>query len=99
VDSKQKALIVETRKMVFYFDSALRTIDFDVALRAIKKITFNDAKEGTLGMQLATDLEAPADNAPALPKRTGRMVNSNGQESEANCWGKRANLGGHVQRS
>ena len=35
VDPKQKPLIEETRKMVFYSDSALRTIDFDIVLRAI----------------------------------------------------------------
>ena len=91
VDPKQKALIEETRKMVFYSDPALRTIDFDIVLRAIEKATFNDTKEGTFGMRLAAGLEAPTGNAPALPKRTGRMVNSNGLESEANCWGKRAN--------
>ncbi len=91
VDPKQKPLIEETRKMVFYSDSALRTIDFDITLRAIEKVTFNDSKEGTFGMRLASGLEAPSPKAPAQPKRTGTMVNSNGQEGEANCWGKRAN--------
>jgi hypothetical protein len=91
VDPKQKALIEETRKMVFYSDPTLRIIDFDITLRAIEKVTFNDTKEGTFGMRLASGLEAPTPKAPAEPKRTGRMVNSNGQEGEANCWGKRAN--------
>ena len=91
VDPKEKALIEETRKMVFYSGPALRIIDFDITLRAIEKVTFNDTKEGTFGMRLASGLEAPTRNAPALPKRTGRMVNSNGQEGEADCWGKRAN--------
>jgi hypothetical protein len=91
VDPKQKALIEETRKMVFYSDPALRTIDFDITLRAIEKVTFGDTKEGTFGMRLAAGLEAPSRTAPALPKRTGRMVNSNGQEGEPDCWGKRAN--------
>jgi hypothetical protein len=91
VDPKQKALIEETRKMVFYSDPALRTIDFDITLRAIEKVTFGDSKEGTFGMRLAAGLEAPTRNAPAQPKRTGRMVNSNGQEGEPDCWGKRAN--------
>jgi hypothetical protein len=91
VDPKQKALIEETRKMVFYSDPALRIIDFNIALQAIEKVTFNDTKEGTFGLRLAPGLEAPTRNAPALPKRTGMMVNSNGQEGEPNCWGKRAN--------
>jgi hypothetical protein len=91
VDPKRHALIRETRKMIFYSDPALRTIDFEISLRAIDKVTFNDTKEGTFGMRLAAGLEAPAAKAPALPKRTGRMVNSNGQEGEPQCWGKRAN--------
>ena len=91
VDPKRHALIRETRKMVFYSEPSLRTIDFEISLRAIDKVTFNDTKEGTFGMRLAAGLEAPTRNAPALPKRTGRMVNSNGQEGEPQCWGKRAN--------
>jgi len=85
VDPKQKALIEETRKMVFYSDPELRIIDFNIALQAIEKVTFNDTKEGTFGMRLAPGLEGPTRNAPALPKRTGLMVNSNGQEGEPNC--------------
>jgi len=91
VDPKQKALIEETRKMVFYSDPALRIMDFDITLRAIEKVTFGDTKEGTFGMRLAAGLEAPTPKAPAQPKRTGRMVNANGQEGEPDCWGKRAN--------
>ena len=91
VDPKETPLIEETRKMVFYADPELRIIDFNIVLKAIEKVTFNDTKEGTFGMRLAPGLEAPTRNAPPLPKRTGVMVNSNGQEGEANCWGKRAN--------
>lgn len=91
VDPNKKALIEETRKMVFYSQPELRTIDFDIKLRAIEKVTFKDSKEGTFGMRLASGLEAPSKRSPALPKRTGVMVNSNGQEGEADCWGKRAN--------
>jgi hypothetical protein len=67
--------------MVFYSDPELRIIDFNIALKAIEKVTFNDTKEGTFGLRLAAGLEAPTRNAPALPKRTGLMVNSNGEES------------------
>jgi hypothetical protein len=91
VDMKNKPLLEETRKMVFYSHPALRIIDFDITLKAIEKVVFNDSKEGTFGMRLAAGLEAPTRKAPASPKRTGRMVNSNGKEGEADCWGKRAN--------
>lgn len=91
VDPNKKPILEETRKMVFYSQPSLRTIDFDIALRAIEKASFNDTKEGTFGMRLAAGLEAPSRRSPAVPKRTGVMVNSDGQEGEANCWGKRAN--------
>ena len=52
-----------------------------------------DSKEGTFGMRLAAGLEAPTRNSPALPKRTGVMVNSNGQEGEAELLGKTHTIG------
>jgi hypothetical protein len=91
VDPHHKPLISENRKMTFYSDAALRIIDFDITLKAIETVTFKDTKEGTFGVRLAAGLEGPTKNAPALPKRTGVIVNSNGAEGEPNCWGKRAN--------
>ncbi len=91
VDPQRKPLIDETRTMLFHSDPDLRVIDCDVTLRALETVTFNDTKEGTFGMRVASALEAPGPKAPPSPKRTGKMVNSNGQEGEPNCWGKRAN--------
>jgi hypothetical protein len=91
VDLKKQPLLEDLRKMVFYSDPTLRIIDFDIMLRAIGKVTFGDTKEGTFGMRLAPGLEEPMRNSPPSPKRAGRMVNSNGQEGERDCWGKRAN--------
>src|SRR5579884_818831 len=91
MDPNGQPLIAESRKMVFYSDPALRIIDVDIALKALKTVTFKDTKEGTFGIRLAAGLEGPTRNAPATPKRTGVIVNSNGAKGEPNCWGKRAN--------
>ncbi len=89
-DSRHKPLIAESRRMTFYSDPVLRTIDFDITLRALEKVTFGDTKEGLFGMRVASGLEVPGPKAPAAPRRTGQLVNSNGSVGEENCWGKRA---------
>jgi len=92
VDMQNKPILTERRKMVFYSDPALRTIDFEITLKAIERAVFNDSKEGVFGMRLAAGLEAPTPrNATSPIKRTGTIVNSDGKEGEAECWGKRAN--------
>jgi len=90
VASNGKPLIEDTREITFYSDPVLRIMDFKITLRAIEKVTFGDTKEGTFAMHVAPFLEEASPNAGPLPERTGRIVNSNGQEGEKGCWGKRA---------
>jgi hypothetical protein len=86
-----KPLLTETRKMTFYADPTLRIIDFDFDLAAIDKVVFRDTKEGTFAMRMATALEEPpAKETPGTPARTGKLVNAQGGEREANVWGKRS---------
>ncbi len=85
-----RRMLSESRKMTFYPDPKLRIIDFDLTLTAIEKVKFGDTKEGTFAIRVASGLEAPAKNLPANPPRTGRMVDAEGRESEAQVWGKRA---------
>ena len=86
-----KVLLTETRKMTFYANPTLRIIDFDFDLAAIEKVVFNDTKEGTFAMRMATPLEEPAlkGTSPG-PARTGKLINAQGGEREANVWGKRS---------
>ena len=65
--------------------------DCDITLTAVQQVKFGDTKEGTFGIRLASELEEPHKDAPPSPPRTGRMVNSEGQQTESNVWGKRAN--------
>jgi hypothetical protein len=90
VDTKGKPLLSESRRMTFYSDPALRTVDIDIELTALEKVKFGDTKEGTFAIRLAAGLEEPERNQPPLPKRTGQMMNAEGATGEKNVWGKRS---------
>ena len=86
-----KPLLTETRKMTFYAHPELRIIDFDFDFAAIDKVVFRDTKEGTFAMRMATPLDEPAaKEKPGGPAKTGKLVNAQGGEREANVWGKQS---------
>lgn len=82
-DSQGKAIMTETRTITFYSDQKFRTIDYEIKIDPIVTLKFGDTKEGTFSIRLATSM---AENA----KLGGRMVNSEGKETEKEVWGKRA---------
>jgi len=90
LDAEGKALLNEDRRIIFYSDPELRTMDFDIKLAALGKVKFGDTKEGTFAIRLAPSLEEPYRGAPEVPKRTGKMVNAEGLEGEKDVWGKRS---------
>lgn len=81
LDPQGKPIMTETRSITFYSDPELRTIDYQIAIQPLVKLTFGDTKEGTFGIRLATSL---------TEDRTGKMVNAEGLETEKNVWGKRS---------
>jgi hypothetical protein len=84
-------LLTETRRMTFYTHPELRIIDFDFDFAAIDKVVFRDTKEGTFAMRMATPLDEPAaKEKPGGPAKTGKLVNAQGGEREANVWGKQS---------
>jgi hypothetical protein len=85
-----QTLLHEQRKMVFYEDPKLRTIDFDITLTARERVTFGDTKEGTFAVRLAPELEEEQPRKIAEPKRNGKMVASTGKATEKEVWGSRA---------
>jgi hypothetical protein len=74
------ALVQEDRVMTFYSDPALRVIDLDVTLTALRDVTFGDKKDGFFGIRMR----------PALQEDTGsgHIVNADGLASEKQVWGK-----------
>lgn len=87
---KGEVLLEEDRTMVFHKAPGKRIIDVDLQLTAKADVSFGDTKEGTFALRTAPEFELAGNpRAPALPKRTGRMVNSNGVEGK-DIWGKRA---------
>jgi hypothetical protein len=83
-------LLAENRKMTFHADPQLRIIDFDIELKALDTVKFGDTKEGSFSIRLAPELEERQPRNIAAPKRTGKMVNAQGLETEQQVWGKRS---------
>ena len=81
LDASGKPVMTETRTLVFYRDPALRTIDYDIVIVPLQKLTFRDTKEGTFGIRLATSMQED---------KGGHMMNAEGAETEKNVWGKRS---------
>jgi hypothetical protein len=81
-DPNGKALLLETRQMVFYSDPKLRTIDFHITLTAAEDVTFGDTKEGAFAIRLADNF---------TEKRGLKIVDADGRMGMKNVWGKRSN--------
>lgn len=100
LDPKGATLLSDTRKITFYSHPTLRMMDFDVSVKAVQTAKFGDTHEGSFGVRVAAWLEEPApkyvprgegqETRPTEPKRTGLISNSEGQKTEAEVRGKRA---------
>jgi hypothetical protein len=101
VGARGEELLSDRRTIIFYSNPVLRIIDFDIILTALQRAKFGDTHEGSFGVRVAAWLEEPApkyipkasggESRPAEPKRTGRITDSEGRETEAQVRGKRAN--------
>lgn len=85
-----QSLLVETRRMTFYSEPQLRTIDFDITLSPMSEVKFGDTKEGMFAVRLAAGLEEAQPKDIPEPKRTGKLVNAQNKAGEKNVWGKRS---------
>jgi hypothetical protein len=82
-DKDGKPILTESRVMTFYDQPDLRTIDFDIKLTGIEKVTFDDGKDGVFGIRLRPVLQED--------KGTGHIVNADGLATEKEAWGKPSN--------
>lgn len=82
-------VLTESRVMTFYDQPNLRTIDFDITLTAIDKVTFGSGmdtgsgKDGTFGFRIRPVLQED--------KGTGHITNAEGLQGEKAVWSKRSN--------
>ena len=101
LDPNGTTLMADTRKITFHANPTLRTVDFDINLKAVEFVKFGDTHEGSFGVRVAAFLEEPTPAyvplgagekaRPTEPKRTGRITNSSGLATEAQVRSKRAN--------
>jgi len=83
VGKSGEVLLEENRNMVFLAGEDEYAVDFSVDLAAQDtKVVFNDTKEGMFAIRVADWLREK--------EGSGRYLSSNGDETEKNVWGKRA---------
>lgn len=75
-----RRLIEERRQMTFYSEAVNRTVDIDVTLKALEKVTFGDTKEGTFAIRIA--------DALSETRKGGQLRNAGGAMGMKNVWGK-----------
>jgi hypothetical protein len=81
VGPDKKPFAQETQEYTFSGDADTRVIDCVFVIKAdTEPVRFGDTKEGTFAVRLNPQLDAP----------DGKMVNSKGNEGEAQVWGKSA---------
>lgn len=91
LDPSGTNLLEESREMVFRRDPALRIIDLDITLTAPAKVTIADAKDGTLGLRLAAEIQESGGSGKANESKvpaTGQITNAEGESHEKAVWGK-----------
>jgi hypothetical protein len=81
-DGPQKTpILAETRTLTFYADDKIRRLDVDTNLTAQTDVRFGDTKEGFFAIRVADSMSG---------KNGGIMTNSEGEHTEKDVWGKRA---------
>src|SRR5262249_46395861 len=89
-------LLEESRDMRFLATDTCYKIDFAITLKALQeKVTFADPKEALFGIRLADwmreEFQPGPDTVGFSGTGTGRYLSANGDETEKQIWGRRAN--------
>lgn len=77
----------DTRTIVLQVIDGRLVIDYDVTFKATDvPVTFEDRKDAGFSIRVPTSMA----EVPEKGKKSGTIVNSNGEKDEANAWGKSA---------
>jgi len=102
IDGKDHPILEETTRFVFSGNKGARVVDRVATLKALDHVTFQDEKDGMLGMRVASWLESPTagggvftdshgvetKTASASPDATGEYLTSEGVKGDA-AWSTR----------
>jgi len=75
VTGKGESILKQTTTYIFSEVHGTRYIEMTVALKALDKVTFNDDKEGVLGMRVARWLESPEEKGGTFTDANGVATN------------------------
>jgi len=78
-DKAGTPMLEELRTVTVRTGPNIRIMDFDITLKALKEVKFEDTKEGTFSVRLADAL---------IEKKGGHMVNAAGASGMKEVWGK-----------
>jgi hypothetical protein len=83
-DAEGQTIFEETRRVTFGGASDISWMDHEITLRAPRvAVSIGDTKEGSFGLRLHDTLKETKGG-------TGRYINAEGAETEANVWGKKS---------
>ncbi len=71
-DSHQ--ILTQTTRYVFQRQPHARVIDLDITLKALDRVVFKDAKDGLLGLRVASWLESPTEKGGIFMDASGRAT-------------------------
>jgi len=80
---KGTRILDETAHYVFSANKGVRTIDLLITLKALEDVTFNDDKEGLLGMRVASWLESPEEKSGTFMDANGVPTNTKAASPDA----------------
>ncbi|BAU52687.1 DUF6807 domain-containing protein [Mucilaginibacter gotjawali] len=78
VNQKKQVLLEEATRFEFSASASQRIIDRFTTLKADTDVTFNDAKDGMLGLRLAHELQIPANEDQQLTDNKGNVTTVKG---------------------
>ncbi len=88
LDHSGKKLLEDERRITFSGNGTIRTIDFDITLKATEgPVTFGDSKEGVFGLRVPSSMDV--DQKGRTGGEKGHIVTSENL-SNGDAWGKKA---------
>ncbi len=78
-------VLEETTKFTFINKGLIRIIDRETKLKALEDVSFEDNKEGVLGIRVAPELELPSDDEITLTDAHGNPTTVKASNSRANA--------------